>query len=87
MSSNKSNVVFRSKEPRSTEEIGRFLINAGEKLVSGGSFTVVQDGREIEVTPTGSTKLDLKYKTKGYKEEFEIEIEWRPTGGGSVDIK
>ncbi len=87
MSGNKADVVFISKESRSVDEIGRFLVTAGEKLIETGTFTVVQGGREIEVSPSGSTKLELKYKNKGYKHEFEIEIEWRPGSGPGVDIK
>ncbi len=87
MSGNKADIIFESKEIRSSEEIGRFLISVGEKLLNTGSFTVVSGDREIEVAPSGSTKLELKYKSKGYKEEFEIEIEWRPGAGGPVGVK
>ncbi|MFW6369351.1 MAG: amphi-Trp domain-containing protein, partial [Myxococcota bacterium] len=76
MSGKKADVVFSSKEPKSVEEIGRFLVTVGQKLIDSGSFTVVQAGREVDVSPSGSTRLELKYKNKGYKQEFEIEIEW-----------
>ncbi len=87
MSGNKATVLFASKEARSVEEIGRFLITAGEKLIETGKLTVVQGDREVEVAPSGQTRLELKYKSKGHKEEFEIEIEWRPGSGSGVDIK
>lgn len=80
------NIIFSSEEMRSPEEIGRFLVNVGEKLQSEGSFTVVQGANDIQITPGGTTKLELKYKTKGEKHEFEIEIEWKP-GQEDISIK
>ncbi len=87
MSNERSTVHFSSEEPRSVEEIGRFLVDVGERLLSQGGFTVVQGGQEFFVEPGGATKLELQYKSKGDKQEFEIEIEWKPVKGGDVDIR
>lgn len=80
------NVLFSSEEPRSLAEIGQFLVSIGEKLKSEGSFTVMQGAEEFQIAPAGNTKLELKYKTKGEKHEFEIEIEWKP-GQQDISVK
>ncbi len=81
-----SNVIFSSEGQRSVAEIGQFLVEIGEKLQAGGSFTLMQGAEELQIAPSGNTKLELKYKTKGEKHEFEIEIEWKP-GEQDVTIK
>lgn len=85
--SKKSNVHFSSEEPRSVEEIGRFLVSVGEKMLAQGGFTVVQGGQEFYIEPAGATKLELQYKTKGEKQQFEIEIEWKPSAGGAGEVE
>ena len=89
MSKERSTVHFSSEEPRSVEEIGRFLVDVGERLLTQGGFTVVQGGQEFFVEPGGATKLELQYKSKGDKQQFEIEIEWKPgqDGNGDVEIR
>ncbi len=79
-------VLFSSETLQSTEEIGRFLVQSGEKLQREGFFTLLQGEEELKVAPAGSTKLELKYKAKGEKQQFEIEIEWRP-GQKEVTVK
>jgi len=88
MSSPKSNetVHFYSEKPSSTEEIGRFLISIGEKLVQEGSFSLQQGEQEFNIAPAGAVMLELKYKTKKNKHEFEVEIEWKP-GVDDVSVK
>ncbi|UMZ73591.1 amphi-Trp domain-containing protein [Natranaerofaba carboxydovora] len=85
MSSN-STVHFYSEEPKSTKDIGEFLKMIGEKLSNEGSFSLQQGETEHNIAPSGATKLELKYKTKQDKHEFEIEIEWKP-GSDDVIIK
>ena len=80
------NVIFSSKELRSAAEIGSFLVSIGEKLQADGSFTLTQGAEEFQIAPSGNTNLEIKYKTKGEKHEFEIEIEWKP-GQQDVAIK
>ncbi len=90
MSGKSEEVIFSSEEPRTIQEIGDFLILAGQKLKEQGFFNLTQGDRQIEVRPDGSTKLELKYEIKGEtKHQFEIEIEWKPGvggQGGKVDI-
>jgi len=78
--------IFSSEEPRSVEEIGKFLINIGEKLVNDGSFSLRRGEEDLVITPTGIVILELEYKTKGEKHEFEIEIEWKP-GAREVTVE
>ncbi len=87
MSKEKSVLHFSSEEPRSLREIASFLVNLGEKLLDQGGFTIVQEGQEYYIEPTGATKLELQYKTKGEKQQFEIEIEWKPAGEGSGEVE
>lgn len=85
MSGHNENIIFSSEEPRSVEEIGDFLIQAGEKLKSQGFFTLTQDDQKIEVKPGGATKLELKYEIKkDTKHQFEIEIEWKEGEAGGA---
>ncbi len=86
--SKREEVIFSSEEPRSVQEIGDFLIQVGQKLREQGFFHLTRGEQEIEIRPTGSTKLELKYEIEGgTKHGFEIEIEWKPgPGGGRVDI-
>lgn len=72
-------IHFSSEEMKSVESIGEFLVLIGEKLKSEGFFTLKQGEQELKIAPTGVTKLELKYQSKGEeKYEFEIEIEWKP---------
>lgn len=70
--------LFSSKENKTTQEIGDFLMSLGEKLKTQSSFTIKQGERVFKVKPQGRTRLELDYTRKGEKYEFEIEIEWRP---------
>ncbi len=87
MSKEKSVVHFSSEEPRSVEEIGRFLVNLGEKLLEQGGFTVTQGEQEYYIEPGGASKLELKYESKGEKHQFEIEIEWKPGKAGAEEVE
>ncbi len=92
MSGHRENIIFSSEEPRSVEEIGEFLIQAGQKLKEQGFFTLTQDEQQIEIRPGGATKLELKYEVKKEsKHQFEIEIEWKEGSaggpGGKVNIE
>lgn len=85
--SGRERILFSSKEDKTPQEIGAFLMQLGEKLQTDGSFTLTQGERVIEVHPQGLTKLELEYEIEGEKHEFEIEIEWRPgREGGQVGI-
>ncbi len=85
MARHHENIIFSSGEPRSIEEIGDFLIQAGQKLKSQGFFTLTQDDKKIEVRPGIATKLELKYEVKkDTKHQFEIEIEWKEGEAGSA---
>ncbi len=89
MVSAREEVVFRSEEPRSVEEIGEFLVRVGKRLKEKGSFGLTQGDQQVEICPSGATKLELKYEVEGgTKHQFEIEIEWKPQagGGGKVDV-
>lgn len=80
-------ILFSSKEDKTPQEIGAFLIKLGEKLQSDGSFSLTQGEQVIEVHPQGPTRLELEYEIEGEKHEFEIEIEWKPgQEGGQVGI-
>ncbi len=77
--SGREEVVFSSEEPRSVAEIGDFLVQVGTKLKEKGYFQLVQGDRQLEVRPSGATKLELKYEIEDDVEhQFEIEIEWKP---------
>ncbi len=91
MSGHNENIIFSSEEPRTIEEIGDFLIQAGQKLKEQGFFTLSQDDQQVEIRPGGATKLELKYEVKkDTKHQFEIEIEWKEGAaggpGGKVNI-
>ncbi len=82
-------IIFLSKEIRNINEVGDFLIKIGEKLKNQESFNLVKEGKNVEVSPKGSVKLELEYKIKNNeKHEFEIEIEWKPsyTSENKVDV-
>ncbi len=89
--SRSSEVLFSSEEAKTIQEIGDFLIQAGQKLKEQGFFNLTQGGQQVEVRPGAAPKLELKYEIeKENKHQFEIEIEWR-TGmdagkTGKVDI-
>lgn len=90
MSGKSEEVIFSSEEPRSVEEIGEFLIQAGQKLKEQGFFNLTQGDKQIEVRPDGATKLELKYeieKGREIKHQFEIEIEWKPAAAGGAGGK
>lgn len=85
--SGRDNVLFSSEEPRSVQEIGEFLITAGQKLKEHGFFNLTQGDRTLEVRPEGTTTLELKYEiAKETKHKLEIEIQWKPGAAGRVDI-
>ncbi|QGG49047.1 amphi-Trp domain-containing protein [Heliorestis convoluta] len=71
-------VHYKSESQLSVQEIADFLRLIADKLSQEGSFQVEQGGQEFLIRPAGRTQLELKYETKGEKEKFEIEIEWRP---------
>ncbi len=88
MANRSENIIFSSEEPRSIEEIGDFLIQAGQKLKGQGFFTLTQEGQTVEIRPGGATKLELKYEIKkDHKHQFEIEIEWKEGAAGSTGEK
>lgn len=86
--SGREHILFSTKEARSPQEIGAFLVKIGEKLQSEGLFSLTQGNKVLEVHPKGPTKLELEYEVKGEKHEFEIEIEWYPgrEGEGPVEV-
>ena len=85
------NIVFSSKESRNVQEIGDFLVQIGQKLKEKRSFNLTQGQKHVQVSPSGQTRLELKYEIKGAgKHEFEIEIEWKPDAAEAsekVDIR
>jgi len=62
----------------SKEEIGNYLVEIGKKLINEGSFTIKQGQQSYEIAPAGQVKFEIQYKTKGEKQEFELEIQWKP---------
>jgi len=70
----------------SKEEIGRYLADIGQRLINEGSFTIKQGQESYEINPTGHIELELQYKTKGEKNTFEIEIQWKPGVDQSFEI-
>jgi len=66
------------EQAMSKEEIGRYLVNIGQKLIEEGSFTIKQGQDSYEINPSGHIELELQYKTRGEKNTFEIEIQWKP---------
>ncbi len=88
--SEREEVVFSTEESLSVQEIGDFLLQVGKKLKDQGYFTVTRGEEEIEVRPSGSTKLELKYEIEnGREHQFEMEIEWDPDAdeGGRIVIQ
>ncbi len=74
------------EQPLSKEEIGRYLIDIGEKLINEGSFTVKQGENSYEIAPSGQVELEIQYKTRGEKHDFEIEIQWIPGKESKFEI-
>ena len=71
--------VFSSKENKSVEELGDFLIHLGQRLKNEGSFSLDKGDEKVSVKPMGSVVLDLKYEIeKENVHEFEIELKWNP---------
>jgi len=66
------------EQAMSKEEIGRYLVDIGQKLVNEGNFTIKQGQESHNINPSGHVELELKYKTRGEKKTFEIEIQWKP---------
>lgn len=71
-------VFVNVEEQRSVEDIGKFLVEIGQKLAGEGSFSLSQGGQSYQVAPSGQVELEVQYKTKGDKHTFEVEIEWWP---------
>ncbi len=70
----------------SKEEIGRYLVDIGQKLIDDGSFTIKQGQDSYKINPSGHIELELQYKTRGEKNTFEIEIQWKPGADHSFEI-
>jgi len=79
-------VHINSEQALSKEEIGKYLVEVGEKLINEGSFTIKQGQQSYEIAPAGQIELEIQYKTKGEKKEFEIEIQWKPGKEGKFEI-
>lgn len=75
------------EEYRSAEEIGRFLVDIGQKLAGEGAFTLTQGGQSYRIAPSGQVELEIQYKSRGDKHTFEVEIEWRPGREGGLQIE
>jgi len=74
------------EQTMSKEEIGNYLVDIGQKLINEGSFTIVQGQESYEINPSGHLELEIQYKTKGEKNTFEIEIQWKPGVDQSFEI-
>ena len=67
-------------------EVWEFLIDVGQKLINEGSFTIKQGQDSYEINPSGQIKIELQYKTRGEKNSFEVEIQWKPGVESSFEI-
>ncbi len=70
----------------SKDEIGRYLVDIGQRLIDEGSFMIKQGQDSYEINPTGHIELELQYKTRGEKHTFEMEIQWKPGVDHSFEI-
>jgi len=73
------NILFKSKERKSSQEIADFFRNLADKF-ENNQFTLKQGSQEVNVKLPNSIELELeveeKSKKRGIKREFEIELEW-----------
>ncbi|MED3660956.1 amphi-Trp domain-containing protein [Ureibacillus terrenus] len=75
---NREQVLIKHKEVQTVQEFAETLEKIAQKLKQEGKFTFVQGAEQVEVAPSDQVKVDVKYKVKGDKHEFEIEFEWSP---------
>ena len=73
------NILFKSKENKSCQEIADFFRKLADKF-ENKEFTLKQGSQEVNIKLPNSIELELeveeKSKKQGIKREFEIEMEW-----------
>lgn len=74
------------EQAMSKEEIGKYLVDIGQKLIKEGAFTIIQGQNSYEIDPSGHVELEVQYKSKGEKHTFKIEIQWKPGVDQSFEI-
>ncbi|NPA48869.1 MAG: amphi-Trp domain-containing protein [Thermodesulfobacteria bacterium] len=83
-------VLFKSEEPRSLEDVARFLRELADRL-SQGKVVLRRGGEEITLNIPPNVVLELKAEEKvkpsKTKYSLEIEIEWgEGEGTGPVSL-
>ena len=74
------NILFKSKEMKSSQEIADFFRKLADKM-DNNQFTLKQGDQEVNIDlPHSSIEFELeleeKSKSRSIKREFEIEMEW-----------
>lgn len=73
--------LFNSEQLVNRSEAAAFLRQLADKLKKEGSFTLVQNERQLQVTLSSTIKLEVSYRKKGDKYKLEVELEWREEEG------
>jgi len=83
------NVLFKSEEPRTREEVAAFLRELADRVASG-TVTLKRDSQETTLTLPENLILEIKAETKTKpgktKYALEVEIEWREGENTSVSL-
>lgn len=83
-----TNVLLKHKERQSYTEFADVLETIAQKIRTEKKFTMVQDGKPVEVNVADVLKVEFEYETKGDKHSFEIEFDWYEgqTGPSKMEI-
>lgn len=71
-----TNVLLKHEEKQSYTEFADILETIAKKIREEKKFTMVQDGKPVEVNLADMLKVEYEYKTKGDNHSFEIEFDW-----------
>lgn len=82
-------VLLKSEQPLSREEIAAYLEQVAEKLRSGESIALESGDQSVMLDPPERPTFEVKVEREGSTEmSIELEIEWDEgaTGDGGLSI-
>lgn len=80
---NAKSVLVDYEEKMSLQEAASFLENVAVKLREEGTFTLTQDNKSHDVTPSEIVELEVKLEKDRDKNKLELELEWQDGQEGS----
>ena len=84
-------VLFKTEQVQSREEIADYLRTVAEKLEAGGSFTLRSGEESVTLDPPSRPTFEVKAEREGPADgqgelSIEFEIEWDENGGGDGSL-